>query len=436
MLALYRAGRQADALAAYRRAHSVFAEELGVEPGVVLRELQRAMLVQDPALEDPAREIGSALERAAAVLPRPPRERAQSLYEYGIALMRTGETQRAVSTLAAAERLANEAGERGIEERARLYRAYISVWTDGRGPSSHLADAVHAAARFEELGDDEGLWHALRQQAQMLGMLGRADTCLAVAQKCAEVAARTGAPWGQARALNSLALSLIDSSTPVPEAIARCEDMLAATLWDDTTPFGVSGALIVLYARRGRIDESRRLAEEADAAARRAGLIGAVLLTTGCRAVAEFLAGALLAAIGHQRALLELSETEDDRAGHPVTIAELARLLALDGQVTEARELALRARAAASPDLFPCEVLWRRALALVAMEEGQSDEALRLSDEARTRTAASESVTFHAETLEEVATISQEREPLVEAQAIYERMGNLAGLERVRRRLD
>jgi DNA-binding SARP family transcriptional activator len=436
MLALYRAGRQADALAAYRRAHYVFAEELGVEPGVVLRELQRAMLVQDPALEDPARQIGSTLERAAAILPRPPRERAQSLYEYGVALMRTGESQRAVSTLAAAERLANEAGERGIEERARLYKAYISVWSDGRGPSAHLADATHAAARFEELGDDEGLWHALRQQAQMLGMLGRADTCLAVAERCAEVAARTGAPWGQARAQNSLAISLIDSSKSVPEAIARCEDMLAAPWWDETIPFGVSGALMVLYARGGRTDESRRLADEAGAAARRAGLIWAVMQTTGFRAAAEFLAGDLRAAIGHQRAALELGETEDDRAGNPITIAELARLLALDGQVTEARELALRARAAASPDLFPCEVLWRRALALVAMQEGQSDEALRLSDEARTRTAASESVTFHAETLEEVATISLEREPLVESLEIYERLGNVAGIERVRARLD
>lgn len=427
MLALYRAGRQADALTAYRRAHGVFAEELGVEPGVVLRELQRAMLVQDPALEDPSRQIGSTLERAAAILPRPPRERAQSLYEYGVALMRTGEPQRAVSTLAAAERLANETGDRGIEERARLYRAYISVWADGKGPSAHLADATQAAARFGELGDDEGLWHALRQQSQMLALLGRADACLAVAEQCAEVATRTGDPWGQARALNALAIALIDGSTPVPEAISRCEGMLAAPLWHDTIPFGVSGALTVLYARAGRIDESRRFADEAAASARRAGLIWAVLMTTGFRAAAEFLAGDLRAAIGHLRAALELAETEDDRAGNPVTIAELARLLALDGQVAEARELALRARAAGSPDLFACEVLWRRSLALVAAQEAQTDEAQHLWEEARTRTAASECVTFHAETLEEVGT----PEALAEALAIYERMGNLAGIARV-----
>jgi DNA-binding SARP family transcriptional activator len=53
MLALYRSGRQADALQAYRDAGSLLAEELGLEPGPALRELETAILRQDPALELP-----------------------------------------------------------------------------------------------------------------------------------------------------------------------------------------------------------------------------------------------------------------------------------------------------------------------------------------------------------------------------------------------
>ncbi len=54
MLALYRCGRQAEALEAYREAHRVLLEEIGVEPRAQLRDLQAAILRQDPALDPPA----------------------------------------------------------------------------------------------------------------------------------------------------------------------------------------------------------------------------------------------------------------------------------------------------------------------------------------------------------------------------------------------
>jgi DNA-binding SARP family transcriptional activator len=48
---LYRSGRQAEALEAYRRARRTLIEELGIEPGRALQELQAAMLAQDPRLD-------------------------------------------------------------------------------------------------------------------------------------------------------------------------------------------------------------------------------------------------------------------------------------------------------------------------------------------------------------------------------------------------
>jgi DNA-binding SARP family transcriptional activator len=50
MLALYRSGRQADALDLYRRTRATFVDELGIEPGPALQELEGAILRQDPDL--------------------------------------------------------------------------------------------------------------------------------------------------------------------------------------------------------------------------------------------------------------------------------------------------------------------------------------------------------------------------------------------------
>ena len=96
MLALYRAGRQEEALAAYRETRTRLVDELGLEPGPQLRELEGAILRQDPALALPRATRGpprrrpsirrrvllvAGLVAAAAVfaaVPRGPRRRRPS----------------------------------------------------------------------------------------------------------------------------------------------------------------------------------------------------------------------------------------------------------------------------------------------------------------------------------------------------------------------
>ena len=73
MLALYRAGRQTDALERYREGRALLVEQAGIEPGRELRQLERAILTQDPVLDlatsirggDPSARRRGALQTSA-----------------------------------------------------------------------------------------------------------------------------------------------------------------------------------------------------------------------------------------------------------------------------------------------------------------------------------------------------------------------------------
>ncbi|GAA1564624.1 BTAD domain-containing putative transcriptional regulator [Dactylosporangium maewongense] len=69
MLALYRSGRPADALATYQRLRQALATELGLDPGQHLRDLEAAVLRQDPALDLTASRVTAAAPAAPAQLP-------------------------------------------------------------------------------------------------------------------------------------------------------------------------------------------------------------------------------------------------------------------------------------------------------------------------------------------------------------------------------
>lgn len=74
MLALYRSGRQAEALEAYAAARRRLVDEVGVEPGAELRELQARILRQDPSLLLATASVASPAEPRASpdTVPRPP----------------------------------------------------------------------------------------------------------------------------------------------------------------------------------------------------------------------------------------------------------------------------------------------------------------------------------------------------------------------------
>jgi DNA-binding SARP family transcriptional activator len=101
MLALYRSGRQAEALQVYREARQTLAAELGIEPGEALQHLERAILTHDPALEPPQTPPPARPPSTDASVTR---RRMTRLLLSGVAVIAA-----AVTAIVAVTRLAGEA---------------------------------------------------------------------------------------------------------------------------------------------------------------------------------------------------------------------------------------------------------------------------------------------------------------------------------------
>lgn len=145
MLALYRAGRQAEALDAYQEGRAALVEELGIEPGRALQELERAILQQDPSLErdvtptEPT-SVADHPERSLLVLPQDPAN-VGALLALAEPLARKPPRELILAELVATDDELGEASARVLQHRAQLAEDGLTAraaafTTDGRGRDS------------------------------------------------------------------------------------------------------------------------------------------------------------------------------------------------------------------------------------------------------------------------------------------------------------
>lgn len=129
MLALYRSGRQADALDVYRRTRERLVEQFGIEPGRALRELERAILNQDESLD--------AAATAAFAVPAPEQ----------VVLVLPSADERLDALLAVAEPLAAVPGRALLIARLLAHESLLSAASaDLSGRRASLGPAARTAA--------------------------------------------------------------------------------------------------------------------------------------------------------------------------------------------------------------------------------------------------------------------------------------------------
>jgi DNA-binding SARP family transcriptional activator len=157
MLALYRCGRQSEALVAYRDAQRMLRRELGVEPTPGLRELEHAILVQDRVLSleqlDDDGSSADVLERVVT-LAVGGHGQVDSLIDFGLALHRVGRFHSSDALLNRAIERAADAGDALGHVRARLALSIHRFRLNQETHAHLLETAYEAIALFERTGDD------------------------------------------------------------------------------------------------------------------------------------------------------------------------------------------------------------------------------------------------------------------------------------------
>ena len=168
MLALYRSGRQAEALQSYHNARHILVDELGIEPGRALHELERAILTQDPALDAlpraeptmaPSQDAGSVLAEPALATPRSDERKLATVLFADIAQSTELGEQDPERTRALLERYSDAMAEEvrragGVLEKF-IGDAVMAAFGAPLAQEDHAERALHAALamqqRFEEL---------------------------------------------------------------------------------------------------------------------------------------------------------------------------------------------------------------------------------------------------------------------------------------------
>ena len=237
MLALYRGGRQADALDVYRRMRTFLNDELGLEPGPELRELERAILTQDARLLD--------ARRRRAQEPAPHRPWRWLALAAGAALVAAA----VVTPLAVLG-----GGTSGDAPAARTSRVVAVDPADGRVRSTAAVGRGPVAIAVS--GDSA--WVANREDRSVSRLdvsSGRVAQTLGIGTDVSDIAVGGGAVWvaggrdGTLTRIDAVTGAVQDTTTP---AGGRSVDHVA-TSGDDIWALAGGSELLRIDSSSGRV---------------------------------------------------------------------------------------------------------------------------------------------------------------------------------------
>ena len=326
------------------------------------------------------------LRRAVNLLAEDDRRRLELLPDLGEALMETGEFAWAEMYLDDAVEAAAATGNARLEAGAVLTRLLV------KHPTAEDLDAWRqevereAKRAIERLDGDESAHAELAKAWRLLGFVHgtvlRYGEAAEAVQQATEHARLAGDARQEARSASAYTLAALHGPTPVPEAIARSERLLAQGLATRQAEGLVLCVLAHLRAMQGDLDEARELYTRARALLEELGVAVVAAWTSLESSAVEMLAGEPARAEERLRPDYETLTNMGEKFFLPLLTALLARSVLAQGRPDEAAEIAGTAIELAADDDIEPQALSRGVRARVLAAEGRLDEAEALAREA------------------------------------------------------
>ena len=386
------------------------------------------------------RAAAKLLERAVDLVGVDDSEGRLAQFQLGRALSGSGRLESAESVLRDVVSAARAASERALELRAELALSNLQAQTDVTISMAELRQRAEAMLpELEELGDESGLtlaWWLLHWTQFRTAHYSRS---IDAAEQTVAHAVRGHERREELRALGAIAIAARLGNHPVPEGLARCDEVVVRA----------DGARYVdAFAARSRghlfamLGDFARGRAECERAADILGELGLPISALGVgveRAVVEQLAGELEAAERELRVASERFRELGDVGYLSWIDPLLAHVLAQRDAASEAVALARRAREEMQPDHAFGQIVSRIAEGTALRSLGQAMEARAVGSEALRLAEATDAIDLQAQALLVLADIDADEgesgsalERRARALAIYEKKGDLVSAARAR----
>jgi class 3 adenylate cyclase/tetratricopeptide (TPR) repeat protein len=381
------------------------------------------------------------LRRAAELLPERHERRLRMLPDLGEALTEIGELAWAELFLTQAAEAAVELRDERLAAEAKLvlllqrrYAERLDRWT-----ATLLEEAEVAVEVFERVGDHAALARAWRLIMNAHGVAHRFGDAASAAERAGEHARLARDVRQESRAASGYAMAALHGPTPVPEAIERCNRVLAESSGDKRLEGLVLCLLGPLRAMQGDFDAARELYVKGRALLEDIGGTLIAASTTFNASTIEMLAGDVHEAERKLRRELELLERMGENYLRPTVAAYLAAAVWAQGRYDEAGEFTRLAEEIATDDDVITQALWRSVRARLLAHDEHFDEAIALADEAVELLGATDGLAKRGdallalgEVLDRAGRHPEARRAVLDAIGLYERKGNAVAADAAR----